>query len=118
MRPSSAGADIRAPTSMGPESSGFLIRSSPSPPILVRPLTSLFVGTFSVLERSSSVSVPLRAAKFGSNFGSKGPQFVLLPATDGPAEQQPISAEGRIHIRPQNAPAAISGAAPASRGRA
>ena len=48
------------------------IRSPPSPIIPVQPLTSLFVGTFSVLEGSSFVSVPLRATAFGSNLGSKG----------------------------------------------
>jgi hypothetical protein len=70
MRPSSADADLRA--SLRHESSGFLIRSLPSPIIPVQPLTSLFVSTFAVLEGSSFVSVPLRATAFGSNLGSKG----------------------------------------------
>jgi hypothetical protein len=87
MRPSSAGADIRAPTSMGPESSGFLIRSLPSPIIPVQPLTSLFVSTFAVLEGSSFVSVPLRATAFGSNLGSKG----HCPFAGGPRHRRETS---------------------------
>jgi hypothetical protein len=73
----------------------------------VHPLTSLFVGTFSVLECSTSVSVPPRATEFVSNFGSKGPQLFFWPKT-GPRSNS-FSAEGRIRILPWNAPAAISG---------
>jgi hypothetical protein len=85
MPPFSADADL--PASLRHESSGFLIRSPPFP-IPVQPLTSLFVGTFSVLEDSSFVSVPLRATEFGSNFGSKRPQlFFCRPPTDIAAER-------------------------------